>query len=94
MRLYDLIKIKDEKFLDAFYFGLRDTLVCENIDLATKIGYGQAPYSNRRYRVVTLKGELIELSGTMSGGGRPKTGGMSSKLVEEVSEDQIKEVER
>ena len=46
-----------------------------------------------RHRVVTLKGELIEKSGTMSGGGRPKTGGMSSVIFQEYSEDQIKECE-
>ena len=56
--------------------------------MATRIAYGQM-----RHRVVTLKGELIEKSGTMSGGGRPKTGGMSSVIVQEYSEDQIKECE-
>jgi chromosome segregation ATPase len=39
--------------------------------------------------VVTLKGDLIEKSGTMSGGGKPKTGGMSSTLVQEYSDEQI-----
>jgi len=76
------VNVSDEKFKDAFYFGLKDTLVCDGIDLATKIGYG-----NVKYRVVTLRGELIEKSGTMSGGGKPRTGGMSSKLVEEFSEE-------
>jgi structural maintenance of chromosome 4 len=46
-----------------------------------------------RHRVVTLKGDLIEKSGTMSGGGKPRTGGMSSKMVEEFSEEQIRECE-
>eukprot|EP00347_Sterkiella_histriomuscorum_P021716 403333013 len=89
LRLYDLIKPKDDKFLDAFYFGVKNTLVCENIDTASRIAYGQ-----QRHRVVTEKGELIEKSGTMSGGGRPRTGGMSSKPVQEFSEDQIKELEQ
>jgi structural maintenance of chromosome 4 len=40
LRLYDLINITDEKFKDAFYFGLKDTLVCDGIDLATRIAYG------------------------------------------------------
>lgn len=36
-------------------------------------------YGSKRYRVVTLEGQLIDLSGTMSGGGRAATkGGMSS----------------
>ena len=70
------MNITDDKFKDAFYFALKDTLVCETIDVATRIAYGQ-----QRHRVVTLKGELIEKSGTMSGGGKPKTGGMSSIIV-------------
>jgi structural maintenance of chromosome 4 len=74
--------LSDQKYADAFYFALRDTLVCNNIDLATRIAYGQ-----RRYRVVTEVGELIEMSGTMSGGGKQRKGGMSNKLVEEYSED-------
>ena len=71
--MFDLITIHDQKYVDAFYFAIRDTLVCEGIDNATKIAYGA-----KRYRVVTLKGELIEMSGTMSGGGKPRTGGMGS----------------
>jgi len=31
-----------------------------------------------------LDGKLIELSGTMSGGGKVKKGGMSSKIATEV----------
>ena len=69
-RLFDLIKFKDENFRMAFYFALRDTLVCKDIDTATSIAYGTV-----RYRVVTLRGELIDTSGTMSGGGKPKRGG-------------------
>lgn len=64
-RLFDLIKVEDEQVLPAFYYGLQDTLVAKDLDQATRIAYGRM-----RYRVVTLKGELIELSGTMSGGGR------------------------
>lgn len=57
-RLFDLIKFKNEEYKTAFYFALRDTLVCQDIDTATKIAYGQ-----QRFRVVTLDGKLIELSG-------------------------------
>jgi structural maintenance of chromosome 4 len=42
---------------------------------------------------VTLKGEVIEKSGTMSGGGKPRTGGMSNVLVQEFSDEEIKESE-
>jgi structural maintenance of chromosome 4 len=80
-----LIKISDPKYADAFYFGVRDTLVCEGIDVATKIGYGP----QKRFRVVTINGELIEMSGTMSGGGKKKYGGMGNRVVEEYSEEVI-----
>ncbi|XP_044009833.1 structural maintenance of chromosomes protein 4-like [Aphidius gifuensis] len=64
IRLFDLIKVENSNVLPAFYFGLRDTLVTDDLNQATRIAYGE-----QRYRVVTLKGELIETSGTMSGGG-------------------------
>ena len=47
---------------------MRDTLICEDIDIASELGYNQ----NKRHRCVTLNGELIELTGAMSGGGKPK----------------------
>jgi structural maintenance of chromosome 4 len=72
-----LIRPNDDKFLDAFYFALKNTLVTKNIDQATHIAYNLG----RRYRVVTLDGELIELSGTIAGGGKPRSGGMSSTVV-------------
>lgn len=60
-----MIRVEDERVCPAFYFALRDTLVCENLEEATKIAYGA-----KRWRVVTLKGEVIEMAGTMSGGGK------------------------
>ena len=30
-RLFDLINVENEEYIDAFYFALRDTLVCEDI---------------------------------------------------------------
>jgi len=83
-RLFDLINTKNDKFKLAFYYALRDTLVTKDLDTATNIAYGPT-----RYRVVTLKGELIDLSGTMSGGGKPKRGGMGHKMKEEISEEEI-----
>ena len=44
---------------------------------ATRIAYGA-----RRYRVVTLNGDLIETSGAMAGGGREK---MHGKMGTQVS---------
>lgn len=57
-RLFDLVKVKDSAILPAFYFALRDTLVANDLDQATRIAYGKT-----RYRVVTLGGQLIDQSG-------------------------------
>lgn len=81
-RLFDLIKPKDVKFAQAFYKGLHNTLVATDLAQAQRIGYGK-----KRWRVVTLAGQLIDPSGTMSGGGaRVQKGGMSSKPIGDVIE--------
>lgn len=88
-RLFDLVKAKDDKFRPAFYHALQDTLVAKDLAQANRIAYGA-----RRWRVVTLDGELIDKSGTMSGGGTSKKKGlMSSKLVAEISKEQVVELE-
>mmetsp|Transcript_1063 Transcript_1063/g.1326 ORF Transcript_1063/g.1326 Transcript_1063/m.1326 type:complete len:1353 (+) Transcript_1063:32-4090(+) len=73
-RLFDLTHCSDPSLKCALYFALKNTLVCKNLDEASSIAYvGSRPV----HRVVTLKGELIETSGTMSGGGnRVKKGSM------------------
>jgi structural maintenance of chromosome 4 len=87
-RLVDLIKVNNDKFLTAFYYGLRNTLVADNLEQASRIAY-----SKQRNRVVTLKGEIIEVSGTMSGGGNPVKGKMGNKVVVEAfSEEAIREM--
>ncbi len=84
-RLFDLIKYKNQRLASAFYFALRDTLVAPDLKTASSVAYGST-----RHRVVTINGELIEVSGTMSGGGKPKRGGMSNKdLGDEYSQDYI-----
>ncbi|KAK0528142.1 Structural maintenance of chromosomes protein 4 [Tilletia horrida] len=85
-RLFDLIKVKDERISAAFYFALRDTLVAPDLPTANRIAYGA-----KRWRVVTLDGQLIDKSGTMSGGGnRVARGGMSSKFAaDEVTPEQM-----
>ena len=46
-----------------------------------------------RYRVVTLQGQLVDQSGTMSGGGgRVAKGRMSSKAVSDVTPQQVEEL--
>ncbi|KAL8831236.1 MAG: hypothetical protein Q9191_000983 [Dirinaria sp. TL-2023a] len=88
-RLYDLIKPKEEVFRPAFFSVLQNTLVAKDLEQANRIAYGV-----RRWRVVTLDGQLIDVSGTMSGGGtRVARGGMSSKLVADTSKEQVAKLE-
>jgi structural maintenance of chromosome 4 len=88
-RLFDLIKAKDDKFRPAFYHSLQNTLVAKDLAQANRIAYGA-----KRWRVVTLDGQLIDKSGTMSGGGSTvKKGLMSSKLVADTSKEQVTKLE-
>ena len=80
-RLFDLIKPKEPRFAPAFYKGVGNTLVANDLDQANRIAFG----GQKRWRVVTLSGQLIDASGTMSGGGNHVSrGGMSSKLAAEA----------
>ncbi|XP_054980756.1 structural maintenance of chromosomes protein 4 [Sorex araneus] len=89
-RLFDLVTVKDDKIRQAFYFALRDTLVADNLDQATRVAY----QSDRRWRVVTLQGQIIEQSGTMTGGGsRVTKGRMGSSVITELSEEQVNTME-
>ena len=38
-RLYDLVQVKDADVKIAFYHALKDTLVADNLDQATRIAY-------------------------------------------------------
>lgn len=88
-RLFDLVKPKDDNFRPAFYHALQDTLVATDLAQANRIAYGA-----KRWRVVTLDGELIDKSGTMSGGGNSKKKGlMSSKLVADTTKEQVLKLE-
>lgn len=88
-RLFDLVKSKDELYMPAFYSVMQNTLVAKDLEQANRIAYGA-----QRWRVVTLDGQLIDKSGTMSGGGtRVAKGAMSSKVVADVSKDQVAQFE-
>lgn len=88
-RLFDLVKAKEDKFRPAFYHAMQDTLVATDLAQANRIAYGA-----KRWRVVTLDGELIDKSGTMSGGGSTvKKGLMSSKLVAETTKENVAKLE-
>ena len=89
-RLIDLVKFDDKRLQNAFYFALRDTLVTSNIETATKVGYGQ-----NRHRVVTLDGVIVEITGAMVGGGKPRRGGMGNvamKYNNEIDEKEMKKL--
>ncbi|KAJ8797687.1 hypothetical protein J1605_017113 [Eschrichtius robustus] len=89
-RLFDLVNVKDEEIRQAFYFALRDTLVADNLDQATRVAYQK----DRRWRVVTLQGQIIEQSGTMTGGGsKVMKGRMGSSVVVEISEEEVNKME-
>ncbi|XP_069878948.1 structural maintenance of chromosomes protein 4 isoform X2 [Dipodomys merriami] len=89
-RLFDLVKVNDDKIRQAFYFALRDTLVADNLDQATRVAYQK----DRRWRVVTLQGQIIEQSGTMTGGGsKVMKGRMGLSLVLEISEEEVNKME-
>jgi len=60
----DLIKF-DPKFKNVFSYVFGDTLVVDNIETARRIGVG-------KIKMVTIDGDLIELSGAMQGGYRLK----------------------
>lgn len=79
-RLYDLIRVEDERVSAAFYFSLGDTLVANDLDQGTRIAYGA-----QRYRVVSLRGDVIETSGTMSGGGNSQMRGRMGQQVKQKS---------
>lgn len=82
-RLFDLVRVNDEYIRPAFYFSLGDTLVANDLDQASRIAYGTRPY-----RVVTLKGDMIEMDGSMSGGGQPRSGGMGTSVKQTKATDQ------
>ncbi|KAI6154283.1 hypothetical protein BKA82DRAFT_4099537 [Pisolithus tinctorius] len=85
-RLFDLITPKEPKFAPAFYKAVGNTLVANDLDQANRIAFGGA----KRWRVVTLAGQLIDASGTMSGGGtHVARGGMSSKLAPETVRPEV-----
>ncbi|XP_038162298.1 structural maintenance of chromosomes protein 4 isoform X3 [Cyprinodon tularosa] len=88
-RLFDMVKVNDESVRPAFYFALRDTLVAQDMEQATRMAFQK----DKRWRVVTLKGQIIEMAGTMTGGGRVLKGRMGSSIGTEVSQDELDRME-
>ncbi|KAH6791155.1 structural maintenance of chromosome 3 [Perilla frutescens var. frutescens] len=91
-RLFDLIKVQDERMKLAFYAALSNTVVAKDIDQATRIAYGG---KNGSWRVVTLDGALFEKSGTMTGGGnRPSGGKMGTSIRASISGEAVATAEK
>uniref|UniRef100_A0A8D3AMF7 Structural maintenance of chromosomes protein n=1 Tax=Scophthalmus maximus TaxID=52904 RepID=A0A8D3AMF7_SCOMX len=84
-RLFDMVRVKDQSVRPAFYFALRDTLVAQDMEQATRMAFQK----DKRWRVVTLKGQIIEMAGTMTGGGRIMKGRMGSSIGAEVSQEEV-----
>lgn len=77
----DLIKF-DAKFKNVFSYIFGTTLVVENISVARRIGIGTV-------RMVSLEGDLVELSGAMRGGFVKKTQGsgfQEAKVTENIDQ--------
>lgn len=84
-RLFDLVTPKTPALAPAFYNVLQNTLVAADLAQANRIAYGA-----QRWRVVTLTGQLIDKSGTLTGGGSTiSRGRMSSKLTAETTPDKV-----
>ena len=79
----------DDEYIDAFYYAVGDTIVVEDLESAKRlIG---------KYRMVTLQGELLEKSGSMTGGTRLRTGlSFSQNDDEELNKfkDRLKDMEQ
>ncbi len=54
----------NDKYIDAFYFALGETIVVESLDCAKKL--------MSKYRVVTLEGDIFEKTGAITGGARKR----------------------
>ena len=40
-RLFDLVRVADDRLRVAFFFAMRDTVVADDLDQATRIAYGE-----------------------------------------------------
>ena len=74
----DLISF-DPKFRNVFSYVFGNTLVVDNIDVARRIGIG-------KIKMVTLDGDLVEMSGAMHGGYRRRKEGLGFQQKELTSD--------
>ena len=97
-RLFELINPANFSVTPALYLCVGNTLVAPDLETATRWAYE----FDKRWRVVTLDGQLIETSGTMAGGGKlVRKGGMRLKngarsiplIAEDDNVDDFKAIE-
>jgi structural maintenance of chromosome 4 len=89
-RLFQLIHPANFSVTPALYLGVGNTLVAPDLETATRWAYD----FNKRWRVVTLDGQLIETSGTMAGGGNTvRKGGMKLKNAKSTASSKIASLE-
>ncbi|CAJ0561316.1 unnamed protein product, partial [Mesorhabditis spiculigera] len=83
-RLFDLIKINDQRMRVAFYHAVQETLVATDSNQAART----SRFNGQRYRVVTKDGALFETSGVLSGGGKPKQGALGKDAKKNLDDKQ------
>ncbi|GAA5823455.1 hypothetical protein JCM5353_002154 [Sporobolomyces roseus] len=93
-RLFDLVTPKDPIYAPVFLHTLRNTLVAKTWDEAHSVSSGKV--DGRRWRVVTVDGNIAEASGAAQvGGSRPLRGKMSSKIAaDDFSPEQVARFEQ
>ena len=87
-RLLDLIQpLKSQNHagvMAAIFLAVNNTLVAPDLETASRWAYD----CGKRWRVVTIDGKLLELAGTMSGGGKEvRKGGMRLRVSTNKSPD-------
>jgi len=60
--IIDLIKSSDSETRNILIWALGNTLVTSDLEIAMKVAY----YDDRKFRVITTKGEFIDSSGTIT----------------------------
>lgn len=60
--IINVIKSNDQNIKNVLMWVLGSTLVTQKLDIAMKVAY----YDEKKYRVITMSGEFIDVSGTMT----------------------------
>jgi chromosome segregation ATPase len=75
--IIDLIKCSDGEVRNILVWALGNTLVTSELDIAMKVAY----YDERKFRVITTKGEFIDSSGTITKLSLKSIGGEDQLLI-------------